>query len=59
MDMRLYTDSKTFEEVYPTAPFSELIRLALLTAAALRGFRDRTEDDRRLPEATRASASVS
>lgn len=57
MTKRLDTDAKTFEEVYPTAPFSELIRLALLAATALRGLRDRTDNGRSLTSTPQANTS--
>jgi hypothetical protein len=56
MNMRFDGEVKTFEEVYPKAPFSELIRLSLLAAAALRGIREQREKARDLPQAQRASA---
>lgn len=57
MGMRRYADATTFEEAYARAPFSEMIRLALMAAAALRRFRDGTGNGHELTGATPASAS--
>lgn len=57
MNMRFDGEVEAFEEVYPKAPFSELIRLSMLAAAALRGVRERREKDRDMPQAQQASAS--
>lgn len=56
MNVQFDGEVKTFEEVYPTAPFSELIRLSLLAATVLRGVREQREKARDLPRAQRASA---
>lgn len=41
MDFRLNGREPSFEETYPQAPFSELIRLAITGAGALRSALDR------------------